>query len=282
MLPSTETWRLLTCAMDTVTSGFTTNLPSRSFCAIFEPACEGVSPASGTSPSIGKRIVPRSETRASVVRSGLRKTVMRTMSPMPSASSCVAGCSSAGWAAGMPCAGGVNAATFGEGEVTLTLATGWDNAGNASATAAERRMRGVRFMSVSCFFGVSGPAAPGRRRTLTDFSGRLLLGLPADDPADKGEAHEQHCPLRRLRHRRHRPETGGRALHGFLADRRGTRTVSTKGEGAALTALGHVAAGGLLRRGLRVRGEGGGNQDRSGQKSDGAEHEQCLLGWKQG
>ncbi len=47
-------------------------------------ACAGVSPATCTSPIIGKSTVPRSDTRASVVRSGLRKTVMRTMSPMPS------------------------------------------------------------------------------------------------------------------------------------------------------------------------------------------------------
>jgi hypothetical protein len=59
-LPSTETWRLFTCAIETVTSGFTTNLPSRSFCAIWALACEGVKPATGISPSIGKTIVPRS------------------------------------------------------------------------------------------------------------------------------------------------------------------------------------------------------------------------------
>ena len=78
-----------------------------------EAAWVGVRPATGTSPIIGKRIVPRSLTRASVVRSGLRKTLTRTMSPMPSASS---RSSAAGVASGAEEAG---IAAASEGWVTL-------------------------------------------------------------------------------------------------------------------------------------------------------------------
>jgi phosphoribosylamine--glycine ligase len=59
-------------------------------------ACCGVRPATGTSPISGKKIVPWSFTRASVARSGLRNTLMRTMSPAPIASRALTCCCAAG------------------------------------------------------------------------------------------------------------------------------------------------------------------------------------------
>src|SRR6266581_1370328 len=81
--PSTETCRLRTRITFRLTWGFSTNFPSISCPAIRASAPAGVRPAIAISPIRGKVMVPRSEMRVSVVRSGFWNTVMRTESPSP-------------------------------------------------------------------------------------------------------------------------------------------------------------------------------------------------------
>ena len=77
-----------------LTWGLSTKPPSRSLLATVCSALAMVWPPSSTLPMSGKVTVPFSETRVSVVRSGFWNTVMRTMSPAPSAYS--ASCAAAG------------------------------------------------------------------------------------------------------------------------------------------------------------------------------------------
>src|SRR2546423_1994113 len=216
-----ETWRLFTCASDTVTSGFTTYLPLRSLSAICWPACVGVRPTTEISPIIGKRMVPRSEMRASVVSSGLRKTVTRTMSPWPIASSCVAPLVATGAALTLAALIAVCVA----GAATFSVATGLA----ACAIAAQAvkpaidNTRAMREKFVSMLVVLSGSL---RRFTGQSRGYRLAAGVrknsrlrvlafrvAAHDEAHQRQPREQQRPLARLRHRRHRAETRVRARH---------------------------------------------------------------------